>query len=55
MESNIAFMHSKLAPFFVPRLPSGDNDLGSNGFWLRFFGAGGGLLFRFFSSCWSEE
>ena len=48
MESNIAFMHFELAPFFVSRLPSDGNDLGGNGFWLRFSGVGGGFLFGFF-------
>ena len=48
MESNIAFMHFELAPFFVPRLPSSGNNLGGNGFWLRFSDAGGGFLFGFF-------
>ena len=48
MESNIAFMHFELAPFFVLRMPFGGNDLGGNGFWLRFFGAEGGFLFGFF-------
>ena len=57
MESNIAFMRSKLTPFFVPRLPSDGNDLGGNDFWLRFFGAEGGFLFGFFfhSGVRSEE
>ena len=48
MESNIAFMHFELAPFFVQRLPSNGNDLGGNGFWLRFSGTGEGFLFGFF-------
>ena len=57
MKSNIAFIRSELTPFFVPRLPSDGDDLGGNGFWLRFFGVEGGFLFGFFlhSGVRSEE
>ena len=41
-------LHFELAPFFVLRMPFGNNDLGGNGFWLRIFGAEGGFLFGFF-------
>ena len=39
MESNTIFMHSQLALFFLPRLPSDNNDLDGDDFWLRFFDA----------------